>query len=76
MRRIIVCDGAENARLWSRIGASDDEELTWVPREGESRARPAGFRVLSGGLTPEGVQKLAPQPGTGVSTGRASNNSS
>jgi nanoRNase/pAp phosphatase (c-di-AMP/oligoRNAs hydrolase) len=28
-RRIIVCDGAELARLWGRIGAGDDEVLTF-----------------------------------------------
>jgi nanoRNase/pAp phosphatase (c-di-AMP/oligoRNAs hydrolase) len=60
-RRIIVCDGAENARLWSRIGTSEDEELTWVPREDESRARPVGFRALQGGLSEEGFQKLNPK---------------
>ena len=47
-RRIIICDGAESARLWSRIGADELEELTWVPREGESRARPSGFNATSG----------------------------
>ncbi len=62
-RRIIVCDGAELSRLWSRIGASEAEELTWVPREDESRARPPGFRALAGGLTPEALQKLAPKEG-------------
>jgi nanoRNase/pAp phosphatase (c-di-AMP/oligoRNAs hydrolase) len=62
-RRIIVCDGAETARLWGRIGAAENEELTWVPREGESRARPPGFRVLQGGLTVEGFQRLAPAAG-------------
>jgi nanoRNase/pAp phosphatase (c-di-AMP/oligoRNAs hydrolase) len=61
-RRIIVCDGAEIARLWSRIGAGQDEELTWVPREDESRARPPGFRALQGGLSEEGFQKLDPRP--------------
>ena len=47
-RRIIICDGAETARLWSRIGATEGEELTWVPREEESRARPSGFKALPG----------------------------
>ena len=47
-RRIIICDGAENARLWSRIGAGDDEALMWVAREKEARARPPGFRILHG----------------------------
>lgn len=63
MRRIIVCDGAEIARFWSRIGSAADEELTWVPREKESRARPPGFRALQGGLSPEALSKLDPQPG-------------
>ena len=61
-RRIIVCDGAETARLWSRTGAADNEELTWVPREKESRARPPGFRVLQGGLTADAFRKLDPEP--------------
>lgn len=61
-RRIIVCDGAETARLWSRIGAGPDEELTWVPREDESRARPPGFRILQGGLSEEAFAKLGPKP--------------
>jgi nanoRNase/pAp phosphatase (c-di-AMP/oligoRNAs hydrolase) len=64
-RRIIVCDGAETARLWSRIGAGEEEELTWVPREDESRARPPGFRVLQGGLSEEGFQRLNPKTGDG-----------
>ena len=42
-RRIIVCDGLCSARLWSRIGAGEDEVLTWVPRDDESRSRPPGF---------------------------------
>jgi nanoRNase/pAp phosphatase (c-di-AMP/oligoRNAs hydrolase) len=62
-RRIIVCDGAELARLWTRIGAGDNEELTWVPREDESRARPPGFRALQGGLVPEAIEKLNPKEG-------------
>jgi len=57
-RRIILCDGAELARLWSRIGADESEELLWVPREDEARARPPGFRILAGGLAPESIQKL------------------
>ena len=64
-RRIIVCDGAELARLWGRIGAGEDEELTWVPREDEARARPAGFRVLQGGLTADSIGKLDPKEGDG-----------
>jgi nanoRNase/pAp phosphatase (c-di-AMP/oligoRNAs hydrolase) len=62
-RRIIVCDGAESARLWARIGAGDDEDLTWVPRESQARARPAGFRSLAGGLSAESIAKLDPKPG-------------
>ena len=58
-----MCDGAELARLWCRIGAGDHEELTWVPREDESRARPPGFRALAGGLTPEAILKLNPKEG-------------
>lgn len=62
-KRIIICDGADAARLWSQIGAGEREELTWVPREDEARARPPGFRVLSGGLCPEAFQKLDPTEG-------------
>jgi nanoRNase/pAp phosphatase (c-di-AMP/oligoRNAs hydrolase) len=62
-RRIIVCDGAELARLWTRIGAGENEELTWVPRDDEPRARPTGFRALQGGLTPEAIAKLDPREG-------------
>jgi nanoRNase/pAp phosphatase (c-di-AMP/oligoRNAs hydrolase) len=62
-RRIIVCDGAELARLWGRIGAGDDEVLTWIPREKESRARPPGFHALQGGLNAEAIQKLDPKVG-------------
>jgi nanoRNase/pAp phosphatase (c-di-AMP/oligoRNAs hydrolase) len=61
----VICDGVENARLWSRIGAGEREELTWVPREDESRARPQGFRALSGGLCPEAILKLSAKPGDG-----------
>ncbi|MFP6655695.1 MAG: DHH family phosphoesterase [Myxococcota bacterium] len=57
-RRIIICDGAESARLWSRIGTDELEELTWVPREREARARPAGFKILRGGLDEEAIEKL------------------
>jgi nanoRNase/pAp phosphatase (c-di-AMP/oligoRNAs hydrolase) len=64
-RRIIVCDGLASARLWSRIGAGDDEVLTWVPREGESRSRPPGFHSLSGGLCPEAIAKLDPKAAEG-----------
>jgi nanoRNase/pAp phosphatase (c-di-AMP/oligoRNAs hydrolase) len=60
---LIVCDGAELARLWCRIGADENEELTWVPREDESRARPPGFRALQGGLVPEAIAKLNPKEG-------------
>ncbi len=60
-RRIIVCDGAELARLWGRIGAGDSEALTWVPRgEDEARARPPGFRSLPGGLGAEAIAKIEP----------------
>ncbi len=62
-RRIILCDGVEAARLWARIGADDDETLTWVPREGEPRARPPGFHALQGGLSSESIQKLNPKVG-------------
>jgi len=59
-RRIIICDGAESARLWSRIGTDELEELTWVPREDESRARPSGFKILQGGLDEDAIAKLDP----------------
>ncbi|MCG8592091.1 MAG: DHH family phosphoesterase, partial [Proteobacteria bacterium] len=64
-RRIIVCDGAQIARLWARIGAGENEELTWVPREDESRARPPGFRALPGGLSVEAIHKVNPKNGDG-----------
>jgi nanoRNase/pAp phosphatase (c-di-AMP/oligoRNAs hydrolase) len=60
-RRIILCDGAELARLWGRIGAGEQEDCLWIPREEESRARPPGFRVLSGGLSVESIKKLEPK---------------
>jgi nanoRNase/pAp phosphatase (c-di-AMP/oligoRNAs hydrolase) len=63
VRRIIVCDGAELARLWSRIGAGENEELFWVPRDDETRVRPPGFRALPGGLSPEAITKLGPREG-------------
>ena len=56
--RVILCDGAEHARLWSQIGTSPDEVLSWVPRERESRFRPPGFHALPGGLCPEAIAKL------------------
>jgi len=60
-RHFIVCDGAELARLWSRIGSGDGEELLWVPRnEKESKARPPGFRSLTGGVSAEAIAKLEP----------------
>lgn len=59
-KRIIICDGADAARLWGQIGAGEREELTWVPRDEEARARPPGFRVLPGGLCAEAFQKLDP----------------
>ena len=62
-RRIIICDGAESARLWSRIGIGEQEELTWVPRdEEEARGRPPGFKILQGGLGEEAIRKLGPLP--------------
>ena len=61
-RRIIICDGAESARLWSRTGADELEVLTWIPREDESRARPSGFKILQGGLEEEAIAKLEPTP--------------
>jgi nanoRNase/pAp phosphatase (c-di-AMP/oligoRNAs hydrolase) len=62
-RRIILCDGADLARLWGHIGAAEDEELTWIPREDAPRARPPGFHSLQGGLTPEAILKLNPKAG-------------
>ena len=62
-RRIILCDGAEHARLWGRIGAADDEVLNWIPREDESRARPPGFHTLQGGLTADAIARLSPKSG-------------
>lgn len=62
-RRIILCDGAELARLWGRIGTTAEEILTWVPRDKESRARPPGFHSLQGGLVPEAIAKLGPKEG-------------
>ncbi|MCH2169328.1 DHH family phosphoesterase [Myxococcota bacterium] len=62
-RRIIVCDGAELARLWGRIGAADDEVLTWIPREKESRARPPGFHALQQGRSAESISRLEPEDG-------------
>lgn len=59
--RFIICDGAELSRLWARIGAGDNEELAWAPREGESRARPPGFRALQGGLSAESIARLGPK---------------
>ncbi len=62
-RRIIVCDGADNARLWSRIGADESEILTWVPREEDGSARPRGFKMLQGGLSEEAFTKLGLEEG-------------
>ena len=62
--RIIVCDGLRAARLWSRIGAGEDEVLTWIPRPEESaRSRPTGFAALQGGLCVEAIEKLGPKLG-------------
>lgn len=58
-----MCDGAELARLWAGIGATEKEELTWVPRAEESRARPPGFRALQGGLANDAFEKLGPKEG-------------
>lgn len=49
--------------MWGRIGAADDEVLTWVPREEEPRARPPGFHSLPGGLSVEAIEKLNPKDG-------------
>jgi nanoRNase/pAp phosphatase (c-di-AMP/oligoRNAs hydrolase) len=62
-RRIILCDGADLARLWGHVGASEDEVLTWVPREGAPRARPPGFHSLQGGLSSDAIAKLNPKLG-------------
>ena len=62
-RRIIVCDGADIARFWSRIGEAEREELLWVPREDESRQRPPGFKSLQGGLSAEAISKLGVKSG-------------
>jgi nanoRNase/pAp phosphatase (c-di-AMP/oligoRNAs hydrolase) len=62
--RFIVCDGLSAARLWSRIGAGEDEILSWVPKTDESaRSRPTGFQALQGGLCPEALTKLGPKQG-------------
>jgi len=62
-RRIILCDGAELARLWGRIGTGEQEGLIWVPREDEARARPRGFRALQGRVSVEDIEKLDPKAG-------------
>ena len=63
-RRFVLCDGAELARLWARIGSGESEELAWVPQdEEEARARPPGFRALPGGLASESILKLDPKEG-------------
>ena len=56
--RFVICDGAELARFWARIGSDDSETLLWVPREKESRARPPAFRSLPGGVNPRSLGKL------------------
>ena len=56
--RFVLCDGAELARFWARIGSDETEELLWIPRDEESRARPPGFRALPGGLNAESIEKL------------------
>src|SRR5260221_7198873 len=61
--RFIVCDGLRSARLWSRIGAGENEILSWVPRSEESaRSRTKGFNVLPGGLCAESIAKLGATP--------------
>jgi nanoRNase/pAp phosphatase (c-di-AMP/oligoRNAs hydrolase) len=62
-RRIILCDGADLARLWGHVGAAEGEVLTWVPREGAPRARPPGFHSLQGGLSVDAIAKLNPKEG-------------
>jgi nanoRNase/pAp phosphatase (c-di-AMP/oligoRNAs hydrolase) len=62
-RRIVLCDGADLARLWGRIGQSDREELFWIPRDKESRSRPPGFRALPGGLCSDALEKLDSKEG-------------
>lgn len=64
-RRIIICDGVDQARQWARIGAQGEEELTWVPRDEESNLRPPGFRILQGGLDVDAMARLDVQPGDG-----------
>lgn len=56
--RYVICDGAELARFWARIGSDDTEQLLWVPREKESRVRPPGFRSLPGGVTGDSLARL------------------
>jgi len=65
-RRIILCDGAELARLWGRIGTGEQEELIWVPREDEARARPRGFRALQGRVSVEALEKPDPKAGAAL----------
>ena len=48
--------------MWSRIGPDESEELNWVPREDEARARPSGFKILQGGLDEDAIAKLDPAP--------------
>ncbi len=62
-RRFIVCDGADLAREWAQILPGKSEELLFVPREDELRARPAGFRSLGHPLTPEGLARLGADDG-------------
>ena len=62
-KRFIVCDGLRAARLWSRIGAGENEVLSWVPQTEESaRSRTRGFNVLPGGLSSESIAKLGAAP--------------
>jgi nanoRNase/pAp phosphatase (c-di-AMP/oligoRNAs hydrolase) len=62
-RRYIVCDGADLAREWAQILPGKDEELVFVPREEELRARPPGFRSLGHPFTPEGLERLGADEG-------------
>ncbi|MDP6977711.1 MAG: DHH family phosphoesterase [Myxococcota bacterium] len=64
-RRIIICDGVDQARQWARVGTREEEELTWVPRDEESSLRPPGFRILQGGLDVDAIAKLDRQSGEG-----------
>ncbi len=51
------------AREWAQILAGKDEELVFVPREDELRARPPGFRSLGHPFTPDGLERLEASEG-------------